>query len=304
MRNVAIESDLKRVWRQTFRLALVILLGLLPALYLLSGFYTVGAEQGGILTRMGRIVDDRISPGIHYHLPWPFEQVELLSVSSVRSMLLDFSEWRSEAIQSEVTTGDQNLVNLVLNIQYSVQQPGIFATQRLTAEDLLRQLALSSATISLSSLDIDSLLTTGRNALQQSLKQSIQKQVYDLNLGIKLVAVQIQKLDPPGSIQRAFDDVNSARAERQRKVQEEQGERSSRLAQARSEANRITLQSQAWASEQKEQALGTSERLRLTYQEYQKAPELMGPRQHLEMLERILPRTQITLLPPEPSKQP
>ncbi|WP_428242304.1 FtsH protease activity modulator HflK [Gynuella sp.] len=293
-----VETDFSRVWRQTRRLAWVLILGVLPGLYILGGFYTVGAEQAGILYRFGRIVDDRVPPGIHYHLPWPLERIQLLSVSSVRSMLLDFNELSEVDVQSEVTTGDQNLVNLVLNVQYTIQQPGIFATHSQAPEELLKNVAMASAVVSLLQLDIDTLLTTGRNELQQTLRQSIQKQAYDLNLGVKVTAVQIQKLDPPGSIQRAFDDVDSARSERQRLVQEEQGERSSRLAEARSQANRTTLQSQAWASEQREKAEGDTQRLLLNYAEYQKTPTLTAQRQHMEMLERIMTPASVTILPP------
>ncbi|AJQ96905.1 FtsH protease activity modulator HflK [Gynuella sunshinyii] len=292
------ETDVSRVWRQTRKLAWVLILGVLPGLYVLGGFYTVGAEQAGILYRFGRIIDDRVPPGIHYHLPWPLERVQLLSVSSVRSMLLDFNELSDVDVQSEVTTGDQNLVNLVLNVQYTIQQPGIFATHSQAPEALLKQVAMSSAVVSLLQLDIDTLLTTGRNELQQTLRQSIQKQAYDLDLGVKVTAVQIQKLDPPGSIQRAFDDVDSARSERQRLVQEEQGERSSRLAEARSQANRTTLQSQAWVSELREKAEGDTQRLMLNYAEYQKAPALTAQRQHMEMLERIMAPASVKVLPP------
>lgn len=66
------------------------LVSLLAALYLASGCFVVKPEQRGVVTRFGRVVDDNVLPGIHYHWPWPIESVALVRTTEIRSMAVSF----------------------------------------------------------------------------------------------------------------------------------------------------------------------------------------------------------------------
>ena len=70
--------------------ALWCLVPLLAALYLASGCFVVKPEQRGVVTRFGRVVDDNVLPGIHYHWPWPVESVALVATTEIRSMAVSF----------------------------------------------------------------------------------------------------------------------------------------------------------------------------------------------------------------------
>lgn len=295
---MSLREDLQQVSQHSQRLWLL-LLGVIPLIYLLSGFYSVGAEQRGILSRFGKIVDDKIAPGMHYRLPWPIESVEKLQVTAVRSMELDFAiAPHDKHLQLELTTGDENLINVALILQYNIQEAGIFQHQAAAPEQLLRQLAHAESIQYVASQKIGDLLTTGRNQFQSSLQQAIQQQTRSLNLGINITSVQIRRLEPPQSIKQVFDDVAVARAEKQEKIQVEQGERSSTLAKARSDANRQQQQTQAYVSELLARANGDRDRLMSTWEEYRQAPDLIGQRMYLEMLEQVMPKAKMTLAEP------
>jgi membrane protease subunit HflK len=295
---MSLREDLQQVARHSQRLWLV-LLGIVPLIYLLSGFYSIGAEQRGILIRFGKLVDDKIPSGMHYHLPWPIESVEKLQVTAVRSMELDFAQDANAShVQLELTTGDENLINVALILQYNIQEAGIFQHQAADPEQLLRQIAQAESIQYVASQKIGDLLTTGRNQFQSGLQQAIQQQTRILNLGINITSVQIRRLEPPQSIKQVFDDVAVARAEKQEKIQVEQGERSSTLAKARSDANRQQQQAQAYASELLARASGDRDRLLSTWEEYRQAPALTGQRMYLEMLEQVMPKARVTLATP------
>lgn len=298
---MSLRTDLYTVSRHNQRLWLA-LLSLVPLLYLLSGFYSIGAEQRGILSRFGAIIDDKIAPGMHYHLPWPIETIKKIPTTAVRVLEIDFSHSEWKKLQLELTTGDQNLVNVALNLQYTIQSAGTFHTQSSDPEALLQQLAYAASVQYVASQTIGDLLTTGRMPFQQSLKQHIQQQARQLNLGVNITSVQIRKLEPPISLKKAFADVATARSEKQKLLQIERGESSSQLAQARSQANQQQQQAQAFANEAQQQAQGDYERFMTTWQEYQKAPQLMSQRLYLETLENLLAKTQLTLA--SPSTQP
>ena len=60
------------------------------AVYFATGLFAVNPEQRGVITRFGRVIDDSVPPGIHYHWPWPVESVALVRTTEVRSMAVLF----------------------------------------------------------------------------------------------------------------------------------------------------------------------------------------------------------------------
>ncbi|MBW1766737.1 MAG: hypothetical protein JRJ65_06750 [Deltaproteobacteria bacterium] len=80
-----VKGDLKLVFRHGKAVALWLIF-LLAVLYLASGLFAVKPEQRGVVTRFGRVVNDNVPPGIHYHWPWPIESVVLPRTTEIRSM--------------------------------------------------------------------------------------------------------------------------------------------------------------------------------------------------------------------------
>ncbi|EXJ14222.1 FtsH protease activity modulator HflK [Imhoffiella purpurea] len=293
-----LSEDIARVLNASRVFLWVLLLLVLPGIYLASGFYSVGPEQRGVLYRFGRMLDDRVLPGMHYRLPWPIERVERLATTAVRSIELDLSEGAGERLQGELTSGDLGLAAVALVLQYTIEGPGDFQTRVLEPESLLRQLTRAEAIQYVAGQRIDTLLTTGRNRLQSSPRQTLQAQVRVLRLGINVTSVQIKRLEPAEPVKRAFDEVAAARAEKQKLIQMERGERSSRLARARGDANQTLQRAQAYASERLEQARGDYAHFTTTWREYRRSPDIMGRRLYLETLETVLGRARVTVASP------
>ncbi len=105
-------------------------------------------------------------------------------------------------------------------------------------------------------------------------------------------------LELTASIKKSFDNVARARSEKQKLIQEALGERNTQLAQARSQANRIRSEAQAFATELLERARGDRDHFLATWDAYQQSPVLTRQRLYLEKLEAILNKTQVTLVEP------
>jgi modulator of FtsH protease HflK len=107
-----------------FPAILVVLLGA----YLASGFYTVGADERAVVRRFGA-VDGRVGPGMHYRLPWPVDRVDVVKTTSVMKVGVGFalSTGDSEAPSGmELLTGDTNILNAALVLQYVIRDPAEF----------------------------------------------------------------------------------------------------------------------------------------------------------------------------------
>lgn len=294
-------EDLRHAVGPLRRLVLV-LGGAAVLVYLLSGLYLVEAEQRGVVKRFGRIVDDNAMPGMHYHWPWPVESVEHVRATVIRSLELNFSPRDDSEQQGELMTGDKNLLMVSLSLEYTIVRPSGFLTAAVDPEAVLRRIAQAVSVSRFAGGGVDELLTTGRNALQRSLRQAIQQQTDALGLGLRIKSAQVKQLAPPVSTKRAFSAVAAARADKRKVLQHEQGERSSRLAKARGEAELRVQQAHAHVREMVEKARGDAGHFETAWREYRGARSATAYRLYLETMERILSRAELAVI--EPSAEP
>lgn len=279
---------------KNFYWALVLIV--IPVLYFLSGFYSVGQEQRAVVTRLGKIIEDNVMPGMHYHLPWPFESVQKISSTSLRSISVNFGEDTEKFMQPELTTGDGNMVDVELEVQFNISEPGFFYNATLDSENMLRQTAISETLYYVGANNFESLLTTGRTRFQNDIKKAIQASADNYSLGVRVTSVQIKRLEPPKSIKKAFDGVSTARSEKQKLIQESRGERSALLTKARSEASDMKLDAKAYATEVLERAKGDHQRFSVLLEAYETSPQITKTNQYLDELEKILSKSKITVV--------
>jgi membrane protease subunit HflK len=260
-------------------------------LWAASGIYAVAPEQRGVVLRFGKVVEQEVAPGIHYHLPWPFERVERPRTTEVRSLNVAFDEAKETGGENDaMLTGDENLVLATLLLQYTIKSPSDFLLSTADPEALLVQLTRDAAIVRFAGIGVDEALTTARQELQLRLRDDVQAASDELGLGVRLNALQIQRLDPPSPVARAFKDVGSAREDRHKLVEEAQGESNRRLPAARGEAERMRSEAEASAKEAVDHARGDADRFLAAWAEYRKARSVTAQRIYLETIESVLPR--------------
>lgn len=272
--------------------------GVGTVIYVVSGFYSVEPGERGVVKQFGKIIEDNVSPGMHFHWPWPFESSQRISAKGIRSFDVTFETRRDRKLQGELLTADQNLLTLALSVQYTVVAPRGYLTATATPEGLLQRITESVAIERLAARNIDEILTTGRNALQNALRANIQRQSDQLGLGVRIKSAQIKQLAPPESTKRSFDAVDIARDGKRKRVQNEQGERSSRLARARSEANRMRQQARGFAAESVAKARGDAQLFESSWQEYRSAKQATAYRIYLETLESVYGKASLSMAAP------
>jgi len=291
--------------RQTFRHARAIgigLVGVLVFLYLLSGVYVVKPDQSGVVLRFGKVVAEKVPPGIHYHWPWPVSEVLRPRTTEIRALELPFIySDAADGGHGELLTGDENLVRAVVLLQYTLSSPRQYLTQTADPDQVLERLARWQTVGYLASQPVDHALTTGREALQQYLKRSTQQLADTYGLGIRLTSVQLRSIEPPISagVSDAFKAVASAREEKQKLVEQAEGERNRRLPKARADARRLIRDAEAYQREVTERAHGDGERFIATWEAYRHARSVTAQRLYLETIETILPRVRLLIANPD-----
>lgn len=267
----------------------------LIALWLLSGVYIVGADQQAVVTRFGRIVEQRVFPGIHLALPWPIDSVTKLKVQQLQRQIIgggpgDSVTGRLQPIASQFLTGDQNIIHMRVVAQYSIGVPADYLFQGEDVARLVGAVVESELARRVAHTAVDEILTTGKASVQEQVRGAAQKLMNDYKIGVLLASVNIESVQPPPEAADAFRDVASARADSSRIVNEAQGYANDIVPKARGEAQQMLEASQGYKLKKINEAQGDAARFIQVAAEYSRAADVNGRRIYAETMEQVLPR--------------
>jgi len=262
------------------------------ALYLLSGFYIVGPGEKGVVLKFGKLyaITD---PGLRYRLPRPFMSHTLVDIAKVEEERIGL---RSEAgrtrpvpAEALMLTGDENIVDVQLFVQFMVRDPVKF----LYGADKPIQALRASAEVALRGVvgenTIDYTMTTGRTEIQERVHTYLQKLLDNYNTGLLVTQARLLAVDPPAQVQEAFHDVVRAWEDRERLIQEAQGFKEDVLPKARGQAQQEIRVAEAYKAQRVIKAQGDAERFSRVLTEYVKYPAVTRERLYLESAENFLP---------------
>jgi len=172
---------------------------------LADGVMFVDSGEAVVVYRFGAIARTATS-GLQLRAPWPLESDERIAIGEAR---------RVETGERRLVTGDTNLVDLDLVVQYAVSDPVAYVLGATDPEAVVIQTVKASAAEVLSTMEVDFLMTTGRSELQSRLRERAQASLDARKIGVTLADVDVRELSPPPPVVDAFNDVSSARGDRE-----------------------------------------------------------------------------------------
>ena len=265
------------------------------AVWALSGFYRVDADEQGVVLRFGKYTN-MTQPGLNYHLPFPIESVVTPKVSRVNRIDVGFrssSEVGRAAIadikeESAMLTGDENIVDINYSVfwvikdaskyLFNVQDP--IGTIKVVAETAMREVIARKK--------IQVILTQGRAEIENEVQKIMQQILDSYGSGVDITQVQAQKSDPPTQVIDSFRDVQAAKADKERAQNEAEAYANDVIPRARGEAAKITQEAEGYKREVVAQAEGEASRFIAIYNEYAKAKTVTQERMYLETMEKVL----------------
>jgi modulator of FtsH protease HflK len=291
----------RRQWRWSIAVVILVL-----AAYLATGLFTVSADEQAVVRRFGRITA-RLGPGIHYRLPWPVDRVDVLKTTMVmkRGVGFDLSEGEARGITGlELLTGDTNIISVALAVQYVIVNPASYLVEVEAPSALISGVAESVLTEVVVGMSVDEVLTTGRLAIQERVKSGTQAILNRYRTGIQITSASIMTITFDSAVAQAFQDVASAGADRENKINEARTYANNVLPKARGEAQSIVLGAQSYREQRIAEAVGNSTRFLELLTEYSKAPDITRSRLYLEAMEKILPKVKKYVVDSERGRQP
>ena len=279
---------------------------ILMLVYLLSGFYFVSADQQALEVVLGKVYsrEQRVQPGLHWTFPYPLARVERVKVLETKRLTVGLEPadqvlGRSMGqTASQFLTGDQNITNITLAVQFSVADPYayLFRYEEVTvAVARTVETALSRIVVQ---RKVDDLLTTEKVAVQQEVHNLAQQLLDAYQCGTAISSVSIESSTPPEEVLEAFNDVASAREDRDRIVQEARSYFNDMVPRARGQAAAIIEEANGYCQRKINEAEGDAARFTSLATEYASAKEVTRARLYLETMEEVLPRLKKIIVEP------
>lgn len=278
-------------------------------LWMLSGIYIINPDEEGIVLRFGKYVRT-VGPGPHYHLPIPIETVYKPKVTQVMRGEVGFrsigqgatfqqGQVRTISEEASMLTGDENIVNVQFSVQYKIKDPVEYLFNVTDQAKVVRNAAEATMREVIGKSQIDSALTDGKIKIQADATDLLQSIMDRYEVGVQIIAVQLQDVHPPQGVIDAFKDVASAREDKSRIINEAEAYRNELLPSARGQAAEMVNQAQAYRETRLKNAEGEANRFLAVLTEYDKAKDVTKKRLYYEAIEDILSKAQEKIILPK-----
>jgi membrane protease subunit HflK len=265
----------------------------------MSSYYTVQPEERAVVKRFGKVVSIN-DPGLHFKLPFGIDSVQKVATERVMKQEFGFRSADSDGERTEYSpedfpdeslmlSGDLNIIDVEWVVQYRISDPMKYLYQQRDPERTLRDIAESVMRRVVGNRLGSEVLTTARVAISALARDEIQAAMQSYDNGIHVVTVELQDVVPPSAVQPAFNEVNEARQERERMINEATKQANQEIPKAKGEANRALSEAQGYAAERINYAKGETARFNAILAEYRVAPDVTRTRLYLETLFQVLP---------------
>ena len=270
-------------------------------LWLLTGVYSVGPDEVGVVRTFGKF--SRVAQsGLNWHFPLPIETVNTPKVTQVKRIEMGFrtlknGQYRRVEKESLMLTGDENIVDAQMIVQYKIKDPVAYLFNIVGPELTVREAAEASLRTVVGRNKIDETLTTGKFTIQEETKEQLSAILDKYESGIHVVAVQLQDVSPPKEVMGAFKDVASAKEDKNRMINQAEGYRNDIIPKARGEAESMIRDAEGFKESRIKRSEGDAAKFTTVLKEYRKAKSITEKRLYLETMQKILPGVEKFIVP-------
>ncbi|AKH70714.1 HflK protein [Spongiibacter sp. IMCC21906] len=239
----------------------------------LFGFYQIDQQERAVVLRLG-VYHATVMPGLRWNPPL-VDEVQKINVTKVRSA----------HSRGQMLTEDENIVDVALSVQYTVNDPANFVLKVKSPELSLEHALESALRHVVGSSKMDQVITEGREEIAVATQMRLQAYLDTYQSGILVAKVNIEDAQAPSQVQDAFDDVTRAKEDRERLKNEAEAYANGIIPEARGAAQRQLEEAQAYQEQVIAEAEGEAQRFTQLLTEYKKAPEVTRERLYIDALQ-------------------
>ena len=274
--------------KRTLPKLLPVVVIVIVALWLASGIYSVHPGHVGVVRTFGKETA-RTQPGLNFRFPWPFQQADVVSTEQIRRIEVGFRGAQRVPEEALMLTGDENIVEAQIVVQYRVADPSKYLFRLREPEVALGAATEVALRSTVGGMTIDQVMIEERTKVQDDARVFIQRLMDAYDSGLVITEVKLQAADPPEAVRDAFHDVVRAREDKEKLINQAKGYQADILPKARGEAQKILRESEGYKEKRVLLAQGEASRFLSVLAEYEKSREVTRDRLHLETMEKIMP---------------
>ena len=269
-----------------------VLIALVLAVWLASGFYIVVEGQRGVVLTFGRFSQET-GPGLRWRLPWPIQSNEIVNLQQVRTLEIGYrNNVRTKVLkESLMLTDDENIVDLQFAVQYVVTDATKYIFNVRRPDESAMQIAETAMREVIGKNRMDAILYETQVDIANKTRDLMQLIHDRYGTGIQISAVTVQNAQPPEQVQAAFDDAVKAGQDRERQKNEGQAYANDVIPRSRGAASRLLQEAEGYKQRVIANADGEASRFKQVLAEYAKAPAVTRERIYIETMQQILAST-------------
>ncbi len=284
----------------TGRKIFLILIAIVVLVLFSTGLYVINPEEVGVIQRFGKYLKTS-QPGLNFKIPFGVDKLTKVEVRRVLKEEFGFrtiaagvkskfsqKEYDNESI---MLTGDLNIADVEWIIQYRIKDPQKYLFNVRNVRETLRDVTESTARQIVGDRSVDEVIVLSRKDIAYEIETLIQDILKKYNTGIEVVKINLQNVNPPQPVQKAFNDVNSAKQEEEKIVNQALQKYNQVIPEARGKAKRTIEEAEGYAVNRINRAEGDANRFNSVWKEYNKAKTVTKSRLYIESMEKVLNNT-------------
>lgn len=274
-------------------------LGIFLAVLVVSSFYSVGPDEVGIIRRFGKYTATT-KPGLHWKLPFNIDKLNKVKVTYVYKEEFGFrtlqpgirtqyskSQYFDESV---MLTGDLNVLTVEWIVQYRVSDPVKLLFNIKNPRQTIRDVSEAVMRQVVGDYSVSEVLTTRRHEIDDNVQTRLQGILDDYSSGIQIVTVKLQDVNPPDQVKPSFNEVNEAKQEKEKMINQAWELYNRVIPKARGEAEKTIRKAEGYALKKVNAAEGDAAKFVATWNAYKEAKDVTRKRLYLETLSSILPK--------------
>ena len=271
---------------------------------LFNSFYVLQSGEEAVICRFGAYSHTDSQAGIRFKVPF-VDSVTKENVSSVRRYEFGYVTEASKTNNITYTdseddvmmlTSDECLVNVECSAQYMISDLYTYLFKTESPDETFAILVKTALRRAIANHTLDESMTDNKSAVQQEIFDDLQEMCREYKLGLTVINVQLQDVNPPEEVQSAFKDVASAREDKSTYINEANSYANKIIPIARGNAQSVTNAADAYAQTKVATAEGDVAAFLALYEQFSQYEDLMRTRMYLETIEEVLGGTTIYIM--------
>lgn len=266
-----------------------------------TSFYTIKTDEVGVIKRFGKYSRTTI-PGLH--LKWPLGIESLTKIKGAQYIFREEFGYLttkpgvrtqirrdvSHLAESLMLTGDLNIATVEWVVQYRIKNPKDYLFNVREITKTIRDIAESVTRQIVGNHSVDEVIILSRREIAQLIREKMQQILDRYQTGVDIETVELQDVNPPDPVKPSFNEVNEARQEMEKMINQAWESYNKVIPKAKGEAEKTIRQAEGYELNRINRAQGDANRFISIYETYRQSRDVTKRRMYLEAMSDILPK--------------